>query len=224
MSEGRRRAPSHAGTARDGFDFTRHIRDLCTDLVTRLPDLAHIDMRQVAIGFSQTRKPGRHGIQASLTPMRFANGSLVEQRHGTWYMLQRLYDRDGVEMLYLLNFYLPRFMNEPFRDKLITVVHELWHIGPRFDGDIRRHGGRCYAHSGSQEKYDAHMARLAEKWMALDPPWSVSAFLNCDFNELRTTYGSVIGLKSMHPKLLPISNERAWLLQNAPARDRATDT
>ncbi len=46
----------------------------------------------------------------------------------------------------------------------------LWHVAPEFNGDIRRHARRCYAHTGSQKKYDAHMAQLVERWLALHTP------------------------------------------------------
>ena len=87
---------------------------------------------------------------ASLTPLRFAGGQRHTLRRGRQWTLQRVCE-DGREMLYILNFYLPRFLDLPLDEKLTTVVHELWHIGPRFDGDLRRFGGRCYAHSGSQK-------------------------------------------------------------------------
>jgi len=56
---------------RRGLDFGRHIRLVCDDLVTRLPELAHIDMSRVAVCFSQARKAGPYGVYASLTPMRW---------------------------------------------------------------------------------------------------------------------------------------------------------
>ena len=39
-------------------------------------------------------------------------------------------------MLYLLSFYLPRFLKLPWREKLATVIHELWHVNPQFNGDL----------------------------------------------------------------------------------------
>ena len=85
-----------------------------------------------------------------LTPLRFEGGRLTSVRRTGRWTIERLYDEAGREMLYLLSFYLPRFLEHPLREKLATVVHELWHIGPGFDGDLRRHPGRCYAHSHSQ--------------------------------------------------------------------------
>ena len=42
-----------------------------------------------------------------------------------------------------MSFYLPRFCDQSLDEKLSTVMHELWHISPAFDGDIRRLPGRC---------------------------------------------------------------------------------
>ncbi len=187
-----------------GFDFTLHVRRLCDDLVHRLPELGHVDLRRVAIGFAQTRKAVDHGLYASLTPMRFAGGTRETFRHGRRWTVQRLVDSSGREMLYLLSFYLPRFLNQTFRHKLTTVIHELWHISPRFDGDLRRFDGRCYAHSGSQKAYDAQVERLADRWLALEPPAAVYEFLRHDFRELTRRYGRVYGTKIRTPKMIPV--------------------
>jgi predicted metallopeptidase len=195
-----RRDPAHLG----GFDFTRHVRRLCDDLVHRLPELGHVDLSRVAISFAQTRKAVDHGLYASLTPMRFAGGSRETFRRGRRWTVQRLVDSSGREMLYLLSFYLPRFLNQTFRHKLTTVIHELWHISPRFDGDLRRFDGRCYAHSGSQKAYDAQVERLADRWLALEPPAAVYDFLRHDFRELTRLHGRVYGTKIRTPKMIPV--------------------
>lgn len=188
-----------------GFDFTLHIRRLCADLTTRLSELGHIDIERVAIRFCQARKAVRHGVHATLTPMRFERGELFSRRRGQTLTVQRLYDASGREMLYLLSFYLPRFLERPFEEKLTTVVHELWHIGPRFDGDLRRHPGRCYAHSHSQEQYDALMRQLALKWLSLDPPQGLHEFLRFDFSQLERNCGRIFGQKIPTPKLIRAS-------------------
>jgi len=188
----------------DGFDFTMHMHRLCGDMARRLPQLGHIDPDRVAIGFCQARKPVSHGMYASLTPMRFAGGRIHTVRRGRKWTVQRLYDTSGREMLYILSLYLPRFLNLPFRDKLTTVMHELWHIGPRFDGDLRRHRGRCFAHTGSQESYDAYVERLADDWLSFSPPPAIYEFLHADFQELLCRYGRVYGTKIPSPKLIPV--------------------
>jgi len=200
------RTPQAARSGPDpaGLDFTARIRPLVADMAQRVPDLRHIDHRRVAISFSQTRRACRHGMYASLTPLRFAGGELHTLRRGRRWGIQRLYDAAGVEMLYILTFYLPRFLDLQLREKLATVIHELWHVGPAFDGDLRRHGGRCYAHGSSKRDYDAEVNRLTDDWLSLGPPPAIYDFLHYDFRQLLQRHGRIYGTKIPTPKLVPL--------------------
>jgi hypothetical protein len=180
------------------------MRDLCADISSRLPELSHVDVEQVAFSFAQTRKPVMHGMQASLTPMRFEGGSLTGDYRGRQMTVQQVRNERGREMLYILTFYLPRFTNLDFHEKLVTVFHELWHVSPSFDGDLRRHPGRCYAHTGSQANYDAEMAKLADRWLNFEPAPSLYEFLQLDFAQLQQQYGRVFGNRIPRPRLLPV--------------------
>lgn len=106
------RALAHArgGQPPSGFDFTFHIGRLCTDMAAHLDEFRHIDMSRVAVSFRQTRKRTSHGLYASLTPLRFAGGKTHTVRRGRTFTIQRV-EIDGREMLYVLNFYLPRFLD-----------------------------------------------------------------------------------------------------------------
>jgi len=200
--KGRRRSRTEFNSPPAGFDFTAQVRHLCDHMVACTPALAHVDMLRVAVSFTQARKPTSHGMYASLTPLRFAGGHTHCVRRGRQWAVERLWAPDGREMLYVLTFYLPRFLNLPFREKLDTVMHELWHIGPHFDGDLRRFGGRCFAHGGSQKRFDAQVAGLVEQWLRQAPPEALVEFLRYDFSELVARYGRVVGHKVRPPKLV----------------------
>jgi hypothetical protein len=188
-----------------GFDFTLAMRHLCTDMCQRLPELHHIDLRRVAISFCQARKNVTYGLQASLTPLRFEQGATTDQRGSRRYSCQRVLDRNGLEYFYILSFYLPRFLNHSVEEKLSTLLHELWHISPAFDGDLRRHGGRCYVHGTSQQQYDATMDRLARSWLSLDPPHGVYEFLEHSYDDLVGQYGHVYGERIPAPQIVPLT-------------------
>jgi hypothetical protein len=190
-------------TRSKGFDFTAAVRRLCGDMARRTPELAHIETDRVAIGVCRTRSAAMHGVFATLTPLRFAEGRLERVVRGRRYRIQPLVDAEGREFLYLLSLYLPRFQNLPLEEKLSTIVHELWHIGPRFDGDLRRHPGRCYAHGASQRAYDAVVDRIAQRWLAADPPPFLYEFLERSFDELAAEHGGVRGDRWPAPKLAP---------------------
>jgi hypothetical protein len=115
----------------------------------------------------------------------------------------------GREMLYLMTFCLPRFLNQAFDDKFVTLFHELFHIGPAFDGDLRRHAGRYAVHSGSQRRYDEHMAELARAYLAAGPDPDLHAFLRLNFAQLRARHGSVVGVVVPRPKLVPVPEAAA---------------
>jgi len=160
-------------------------------------------MARVAIRVCQTRRNVSHGIYASLTPLRFEAGVRQRVVKGKQYSVTPLRDASGEEYLYLLSFYLPRFLNTPLEEKISTILHELWHIGPQFDGDYRRHTGRCHVHGSSKRDYDAQMDTLAQKWLGLDPPAHVYEFLESTFAELVEEHGTVIGKYWPAPALVP---------------------
>jgi len=187
-----------------GFDFTAAMLRLCEDIVARLPELSHVDLRRVAISLCQTRQTGSHGIYAALTPLRFEAGVRQKQMRGRRYGVERVTSESGEEFLYILSFYVPRFLNTSLEEKLSTVLHELWHISQEFDGDLRRFEGRYYAHGSSQRDYDAKMNKLAQHWLSLDPPLHLYDFLVPSFEELSAEHGGLTGMHWPVPKLIPL--------------------
>jgi predicted metallopeptidase len=186
------------------FDFTAAMRRLCVDVTERLPEFRHVRMEEVAVTFAQARRRVMHGLQAKLTPLRFEGGALTTNHRGRVYTIQRWY-ADEREMLYVLTFYLPRFLEQTYREKLITVLHELYHISPQFDGDIRRLAGHYHVHSSSQKEYDRHMARMVDRYLSLKPPSSLHEFLRGSYSDLVAQHGRVVGVRMPIPKLLPLS-------------------
>ena len=199
--------PYHdTGPAGQPFDFSGHVRRLCADIVAHCPELRHIDVSRLLFAMTQARSGLLHGLQARLTPLRCARGALLRRRGRVTYRVQR-YFVDGREMLYLITFYLPRFLDGSFDEKFITLFHELYHIGPAFDGDLRRLGGRGVLHSDSKKAYDVHMAHLARAYLSNGAARGLHDFLRLDFAQLRHRHGSVVGVVVPRPKLVPVPGE-----------------
>lgn len=190
------------------FDFSLAMRRLCEDISQRMDEFQHLRTDEMAVAFAQARSRVRHGLQAKLTPMRFENGLLTARRGERTWTVQRLY-RGEREMLYILTFYLPRFLDQPFREKMITVFHELYHISPLFNGDIRRMGGRYHAHSHSQKEYDRLMEVFVDRYLAQRPPKHLYAFLTRSFRQLQREHGAVVGIQVPIPKLIPVSDAKS---------------
>ena len=171
--------------------------------LVRMETLRHLDLSRILFGVTQARNGHAHGLQARVTPLRFSGGALTRRRRGVTYQVQR-YFVNRHEVLYLVTFCLPRFLDLDFDEKLITLFHELYHISPEFDGDLRRHGGRYSIHSHSQRRYDEHMAHLARMYLASGADPQLHAFLRLNFSELESRHGSVIGVVVPRPKIVPV--------------------
>lgn len=185
------------------LDFTGRIRRLCADVAARCPDLAHIDPPAVLFTFTTSRTRRSAGLLARVTPMRFREGAQTRRTRGVVYRAQQYYV-DGREMLYLVTFCLPRFLDLSFEEKFITVFHELYHISPQFDGDLRRHGGRYEVHSKSKKDYDAHMAVLVERYLADHPNPGAFDYLRLGASDLWRLHGGITGVTVPRPKMIPL--------------------
>lgn len=194
------------GPLNEPFDFCAFVRRLCDDIALRSEPFAHIRTNQILFAVTKARNGRMHGLQARVTPLRFRGGRLVRKHRGAPYQVQR-HVVAGREMLYLMTFCLPRFLNQPFDDKLVTVFHELYHISESFDGDLRRHEGRCSIHTHSRRGYDERMAAMARAYLMSGPDPDLNAFLRLDFRQLLQRHGSVIGVSVTRPKLVPLPGE-----------------
>ncbi len=192
-----------------GFDITAALTAVCVDLTVRVPELRHIAMDRVALSFCQTRRGSTHGMLAKLTPLRFEGGQLTTERDGQAWTIQRLFSGQR-EQWYILSVYLPRFFDLPFEEKLNTLVHELYHISPQFNGDLRRFSGRCYAHSSNHRAYDEIVAVLTQGYLRRRSHRSrLLRFLHEDFTASREIHGAIIGAQVPIPKLIPVRESRA---------------
>jgi len=185
------------------FDYTAAIAAVCGDMCFRIPELRHIDMNRVAVGFSQTKNSEPFGIFASTTPLRFENGESFYLSRGRQWTVQRLFRPDGLEYLYILYFYVPRFIELPLSQKLDTIVHELYHVNPLFNGDLRRFAGRRFAH-GSKKRYDQIVHRLVQYWLKNDPPGELWEFLCYNYRDLTAKYGKLSGTRIPAPRIIPV--------------------
>ena len=185
------------------FDFCACIQQLCADIAYRCKTLDHIDVSRILFATTQARSARSFGLQARVTPLRFREGTLIKRRGGRNFQVQR-YFVGAREMLYVMTFCLPRFLDQAFDDKLITLFHELYHISPAFDGDLRRHEGRYNLHSHSKRSYDEQMAHLARAYLGDGADPALHGFLRLNFAQLQHRHDKVLGVVVPRPKLVPV--------------------
>jgi predicted metallopeptidase len=186
------------------LNLSAELERLVADIVGKVEEFSHVDPRRVLVCVSSTRNGGVHGTYAKIHPLRFEDGSRSKTiRRGVRkyaYEMPTISHR-GVDMLYVVYFLVPRFLNLPFREKMITLFHELFHVSPEFNGDIRRFPGKNYAHGSSTKRYNAHMARLVDAYLEKYDPVGLTAFLEGDMEAIRGRYKAIVGRKMAAPQI-----------------------
>lgn len=185
------------------LNVTAVLEELVREGVAKVPELSHIDPSRVLVCVSSAKGNMSHGVYAKIYPLRFPGGARTGhlERRGRLYRCEMPeVKHQGREILYVIYFLVPRFLDLSPRQKLLTLFHELYHISPSFDGDIRRFPGRNYAHGSSRKKYNAAVEAMLERYLPL-ASGSHTDFLDHDCSGLRSRFGNLVGRKMAVPRL-----------------------
>ena len=186
------------------LNLTGELERLIAAITRRVDEFRHVDPSRVMVCVATTRGGGVHGTYAKIHPLRFENGArttLVRRRRGSVRCEITPVTRHGLEMLYIIYVLVPRFLNLSLREKLITLFHELYHVSPAFDGDIRRFPGKNYAHGSSRKKFNELMAQMVDRYLEHPEHVSEAGFLEGDMAAIRARHGSLVGRRMVAPRL-----------------------
>lgn len=186
------------------FNLTRALEELVADIVRYVADFSHIDPTKVLICVSTTRRGGIQGTFAKIHPLRFPGGTRsmeVKRGRRVFTCTMPAVTHAGQEMFYVIYFLVPRFLDLSLREKLITVFHELYHISPHFDGDIRRFPGRNFAHGGSRKRYNILMENLVDNYLQAQQCPDSFGFLDGTMESLRARHQAIVARKFPVPKI-----------------------
>ena len=186
----------------EGLLFNEALGLLIGEILRWVPDLNHIKLNQLRVSVTYNKSRSRSGLLAYLLPMKFRGGSPVEVRHRGkhvyhWAMLPQFHE--GREILYLIYFMVPRFTNLSFRDKLETIIHELYHVHPDFNGDLRRFSGRSQWH-GNMKDYDRKVSQMTDCFLNSPHNPHVYEFLKGNHGRLMRKYGNIRMEKIREPR------------------------
>lgn len=186
-----------------GFDFTGNMTLLMEDIVKTHPAFSHINIKNILVAIS-TSNGSKNGVVAKLRPMRFEGGSKTRISRGIEYIAPEV-NINGNNILYIVYYHLPRFLNHGnHKNKLATVLHELYHISPRFNGDIRRFSGKNYAHGSSRKNYDELIDSYTNEYIVSTGMPELSIFLKYRYSELKHKYGAICGDMIRIPRSRPV--------------------
>jgi len=201
------------------INYTDHVRHLMEDIVSRVPALSAIDIRDVLV-FARLGRTSTHGAYATCHSLMLPDsepayyfwrdrrtGRLT--RRSEWFVTRSPHVRvDGRRVTHLISLSLPRFCDQTLKGsakqdtyphgsdwhaKLDTIVHELYHVDPH-GGGIRasaRSDGRPLAQTHTAQFF-RDVSRMVREYLDSRPDSAISEFLTLSFDELARLNGGVV--------------------------------
>ncbi len=202
------------------INYTERLTDVMRDLVHRVPAFSFIDMSNVLV-FARAGRSDAEGPFATchcLTLPPSDDGYYFWRdrttgritRRSEWFVTKSpSVMLSGRPVKYMISFTLPRFSDqkldrtrkerfypgaEPWVAKLDTVVHELYHIDPSYNGirRIERQDGTYSANCHGNQFFE-QVADMVAQYLASRPDPAVYDFLRWDFDAMDRRYGGVVG-------------------------------
>lgn len=203
------------------INYTERLTLLMQDVVMRVPTLNFIDIRDVLV-FARAGRSTAEGAYATchcLTLPPSEPGYYFWRDHETgritrrseWFVTKSpVVSLGNRPIRYLISFALPRYCDqsldrsrkerfyhpeeEPWMAKLDTVIHELYHIAPDFNG-IRRidRGDGTYSANCHGHHFFSQVADMVQTYLSTNPDPCLYEFLRYDFDQLEKLFGGVIG-------------------------------
>lgn len=203
------------------INYTERLTLLMQDVVSRVPTLNFIDIRDVLV-FARSGRSRTEGAYATchcLTLPASEPGYYFWRDHESgritrrseWFVTKSpAVTVGGRPVNYLISFALPRYCDqsldrsrkerfyhpeeEPWMAKLDTVIHELYHIAPDLQG-IRRidRGDGTYSANCHGHHFFSQVADMVQTYLSTNPDPSLYEFLRYDFEQLEKLYGGVVG-------------------------------
>ena len=140
-------------------DLTAGLRAAAEDIVARMPELGHIDLERVHFAVFYSRHAKRILTFARCYPLP----SGLRKRGRYYYRLEPVVTEHGKKAKYIVAFAWERFWGLSPRDRLETLVHELFHIAPSFDGGLRQFGDKV--HGRGRDWFDTIIYALCELYL-----------------------------------------------------------
>jgi predicted metallopeptidase len=147
-------------------NVTLAVKKLVRDIATRIPELGHVRASRVLVVAGEARR-------ASRATIRPAHYGATHGRAGAGARRKPLIRVKGRKILYVITLRPLWFLRSTPRERISTIVHELYHASTRFDGTLHR--GRRHARL-PRAKYERRVRDIVERYLAEAPPEIVQPF------------------------------------------------
>ena len=145
--------------------MTLAVKRLIRDAARRLPELGHVRAGRILVVAGEARRASR----ATIRPARFKQTGRPPSR-GRRKPLVRV---KGRTILYVVTLRPLWFVASTPEARIDTILHELYHVSPRFDGTLHR--GRRHTRL-PRSRYDRRIRALRRRYLATAPEEVVAPF------------------------------------------------
>lgn len=187
----------------DSINLTDILTLIIHDMVNSTEEFKSFDLNKILVCCASNRKDFRGATYGKLLPLRFKNGSEIIKHKGKFYTIPKVIMND-IEILYVIYLYIPKFFNLSAKDKVNVMFHELYHINPEFNGDIRRMGEFKSAHGHSRKAFEEKYIEYADVFFDKIKNTPYYNFLQMNTDEIQANFKKVKyrRMKSIKPVLL----------------------
>lgn len=147
-------------------NVTRGVKRLIRDLAARIPELGHVRASRILVIAGEARRASR----ATIRPAHYGD---TRGRAGSGARRKPLIRVKGRKMLYVITLRPLWFLRSTPRERIATIVHELYHASTRFDGTL--HGGRRHSQLPPAH-YERQVRSMVDRYLALAPPEILQPF------------------------------------------------
>lgn len=148
--------PSALAATRRRPDFTQAVRALLEHVARTHPEFAHVDASRIVVVAGEARR----GSRATVRPLAFTGG----RRTDSLGRKKPLVKVHGQRCLYTITLRPLFFRRSTARQRVATILHELFHISRAFDGTLDHH--RRHQHAG--DGFEAEFRPIERRcWKAL---------------------------------------------------------
>ncbi|HNX24413.1 MAG TPA: putative metallopeptidase [Spirochaetota bacterium] len=187
----------------DSINLTDILTLIIHDMVELTEEFKCFDLNKILICCASNRKDFRGATYGKLLPLRFKDGSEIIKHNGRFYTIPKV-KVNNMEILYIIYFYIPKFFNLSAKDKVNVMFHELFHINPEFNGDIRRMGKFKAAHGHSRKSFEEKYIEYADTFFEKIEDTPYYNFLKMNSEDIQKEFKKIKyrRMKSIKPVLL----------------------
>lgn len=184
---------------KEPFNITDALTLIIKEMINNTEEFKLFDINKILLCCGTNKSTSRGGIYGKLVPLKFENGNDIIKHKGFYYTIPRL-TINNIEIIYIIYLYIPKFLDLTAKQKIDVMFHELYHINPEFNGDIRRMGKFKKAHGHSRKSFDEKYREYAEVFYEKIEDTPFMNFLNMDTHALKKEFKRICYRRMKVPK------------------------